>query len=84
MAGGGFIPPYNLWRAITPSDTVNLSDGQCDAFYVGGAGDVVAVNPGGNPVTFSATVAGAIYPVTVIRINATSTTATNLVALYNV
>ncbi len=83
MAGGGFIPPYNVWQAITTSDTVNLPLGQCDAFYVGGAGDVVGINPQGAAVTFSGMVAGAIYPITVIRINATSTTATNLVALYS-
>ncbi len=84
MAGGGFIPPYNVWQAVTTSDTANLPLGQCDAFYVGVAGDVVAINPQGAAVTFTAMVAGAIYPITVIRINATSTTATNLVALYSV
>lgn len=84
MAGGGFIPPYNLWRAITKSDTVNFTDGQCDALYIGGAGDVAVVGPNGAAVTFSGMVAGAVYPVTAIRINSTNTTATNMLALYSV
>lgn len=68
--------------AITPHDTTSFTDGICRAIYVGGAGAVVAVRKDGTAVTFAAAVAGSVLPVRAIRVNATSTTATNLVALY--
>ncbi len=68
--------------AITPSDTVNL-DNPTRAIYVGGAGNVVAIMDGGdNAVTFVGVLAGTVLPISVKRINSTSTTATSLVALY--
>ena len=57
------------FAAITPSDTVNLAV-KARGIYVGGAGDVVAINGAGLPVTFSANVAGTVLPIETIRINA--------------
>lgn len=78
---------YNTARAITKSDTVNLpanvNDGVCDAVYVGGAGIVVAVFPDDSSQQFTC-VAGQILPVRVKRVNSTTTTATLMVALYQV
>jgi hypothetical protein len=91
MAVGG-TESYSLFAAITKSDTVNF-DGTtysaapatkpipADAIYVGGAGIVVAVAENGVAVSFTC-VAGQILPVRSIRVNATTTTATLMVALY--
>lgn len=77
---------YNLFPSITPSDTVDLAQWTqnrrlTDAIYVGGAGNLVAVDMNGVTQTFTA-VAGEILPVSVRRVNAANTTATALVALY--
>ena len=71
---------YNLWRAITTSDTVDLPS-VTQAVWVGGAGNVVAVMQNGQTGTFTGVTAGTVLPIAAKRINATSTTATNLVAL---
>lgn len=73
QAGTGFF-------VIPPSDTVNLTK-RCRAVYVGGAGNIVAVDDAGTAVTFSAVPAGTVLPIEAKRINATGTTATLLVAL---
>lgn len=66
--------------AITPSDTVNF-DTVARGVYVGGAGNVVAISPGGTVLTFTAVPAGTILPVRIKRINSTSTSATAMVGL---
>jgi len=83
---------YNIWKAITKSDTVNF-DGStysatasvkpepCDAIWVGGAGIVVAVQQDGQTAQFTCA-AGTLLPITAIRVNSTTTTATLLVAMY--
>ena len=73
--------PYTIGGAITPSDTVAHGK-PMRALYVGGAGNVVMVNPDGSTVTLIGALAGNVYPLICKRINATSTTATNLVALW--
>lgn len=67
--------------AVTTSDSVDLSKGKTRGLYVGVGGDVVAVIDG-NAITFKNVATGAILPVQCTRVNATSTTATNIVALY--
>jgi hypothetical protein len=73
------IPIYAA--AVTPSDTKGLD--QAAVIYVGGAGNVACL-PEGNTaaVTFVGLSAGDILPVSVVRVNATNTTATSLVALW--
>jgi len=71
---------YNESVAITTSDTVDLPR-LTDAVWVGGAGIVVAVLQNGRAVNFTC-VAGQLLPLRVKRVNATSTTATLLNALY--
>lgn len=78
---------YNRCLAVTTSDTVDLlpytqSLLLTGIVYVGGAGNVVAVMPDGSTVLFTAPPVGAQLPVAARRINATSTTATALVACY--
>ena len=74
---------YNRRFVITPSDTADIVRAdQPMAFYVGGAGDAVLVDNNGTVVTLVGLQAGLIYPIKNIkRINATGTTATNLVGL---
>ena len=67
--------------AITPSDSTNFNY-TVRGIYVGGTGNVAAVTEGGTAVTFSSVPAGTILPVRAVRVNSTSTTATNLVGLY--
>jgi len=83
---------FQRWVAITPSDTVDIGETTPDdgkatapqAVYVGGTGNVVAVMGDGTTGTFTGVPAGTVLPITPIRINSTSTTATALVALYQV
>ncbi len=72
---------YGFTATITKSDTVNLPYGIADAVYVGGAGDIVVVYQNGFTDTITC-VAGAVVPIRAKRINSTSTTATDLHALY--
>jgi hypothetical protein len=64
--------------AITPSDSTNFN-AYARGIYVGVGGDVVVVSPAGNAVTYKNVPTGAILPVIAIRVNSTSTTATNMV-----
>jgi len=74
--------PFNQWRPITPSDTVDLPQ-LTHALWVGGAGNVAAVMQNGlMPVVLTAVPAGSWLPLAATRINATGTTATGIVALY--
>lgn len=78
------LAPALQFAAITTGDTsaADFSFGLTRGVYVGGAGNIVAVDKDGNAVTFNGATAGSILPIRVMRINATNTTATNLVALY--
>jgi hypothetical protein len=68
-------------RAVTPSDTVMLTNGTCRALYVGVTGNITALMASGNVVLFSNVPVG-VFQIQAQRINSTATTATNLVALY--
>ena len=76
---------FNAAAAITKSDTVNIvgPNALTDAVYVGGAGIVVAVFQDDSTAQFTA-VAGEILPIAIKRVNSTTTTATLMVALYQV
>jgi hypothetical protein len=73
---------YNIYRNVAPSDTVDLPQ-PSDAVWVGGAGNVAAVMQDGTVSVFTAVPAGVALPIKARRINATLTTATLLVALYD-
>lgn len=68
--------------AVAPNDGADLS--KAGRIYVGGAGAVVVDTIGGDTVTFAAVPAGTVLPVRVKRVRSTSTTATNIVVLFNV
>ena len=85
---------FNRSVLIAKSDTVNF-DGStyaanaatkalpADAIFVGGAGVVVAVFEDGTTGAFTV-LAGTLLPLTCIRVNSTTTTATLMNALYQV
>ena len=79
-------PNFSVYVPITKSNSVNIGGPKplTDAIYVGGTGDIVVVGANDVAVTFSGAVAGSIVPVQAKRVNSTSTTATLLVALYQV
>lgn len=76
--------------AVTPSNTVNIpsvstQDGAGNngcVLYVGGDGDIKVTTAGGDTVVFTGLLAGMFVPVQVLRVWATDTTATNIVALW--
>lgn len=72
------------FEAITPNDTVDFADSRATRrIYVGGAGNLVLVPADGGPaVTFTGVPVGTMLEVAARRVNATNTTATNLVALF--
>ena len=78
--GNSDLPAENA-VSVTPSNTVDF-DTFSRALYVGGGGDLVAVFENDVAVTFVGIPAGFILPVRVKRVNATGTTASNIVALY--
>ena len=65
--------------AVTPNDVTVIG---AKALYIGVSGAVaVVLKEGDAPVTFTAVPVG-FFPVAALRVMATGTTATNIVALY--
>jgi hypothetical protein len=74
--------------AVTPSDTVDIpsvtggtSNNGC-VLYIGVAGNLKVDTAGGDTVTFVGVNAGSFFPVQVLRVWATGTTATSIIALW--
>lgn len=74
------LGPASDAAAVTPSDSVFFTS-MARALYVGGVGNVTLVTALGATVTFTAVPAGTTIPLRCARVNATGTTATNMVAL---
>lgn len=55
---------------------------QCKGIYVGVAGDITMVTAAGGTRLFKNAAAGSTIPVCATRVNASGTTATNLLAYY--
>lgn len=66
--------------AVTPADATPFATGKVRAVYVGGAGDVTAI-VGGATLTFKAVPVGTTLWIAATGINATATTATQLLAM---
>ena len=66
---------------IVPSDTVDLPE-PTRGIYVGGGGNIKIDFVSGGTVTFVGWLGGTILPVQALRVYATGTTATNMIALY--
>lgn len=63
---------------ITPSDATEVD---FNGIYVGGAGNLAVTLLDGSEVTLTAVIVGTVYHLRVIKVNATGTTATNLIGL---
>jgi hypothetical protein len=67
--------------AVTPSDVTNFS-AVARSLWIGVAGDVTLITLGSNTaVLFKNVPQGSMLPVMCIRVNATGTTATNIVGI---
>jgi hypothetical protein len=66
--------------AVTPDDTDTIAI--TSGLYVGSDGNVNVTMASGNDVIFTGVLAGSILPIRVIKVLSTSTTATNIIALY--
>lgn len=75
-----YAAPPTDFEAVTKHDTNNFSQ-VCRAIYVGGAGDVAAVALNDSAYVFSAVPAGTYIIGFFKRVNATGTTATNMIAM---
>lgn len=91
------IPPFiqaDDWFTISPSDSVNFVDDATNnpqsysvaSIYVGDATavNIAVVSPKGTVKTFSNVQPGQFLPILAKRINATNTTATNLLGLVGI
>jgi len=76
--------------AVTPSNTVDIpsvstQDGSGNngcVLYIGGAGNIRVTTAGGDDVIFYGILAGSFLPVQVIKVWASDTSVTNVVALW--
>ena len=74
--------PAQHAAAVTPHDSTDLTT-TARYLYVGTAGDVSLETVGGDSaIVFTAVPAGTVLPVVTTRVNSTSTTASNIVALW--
>lgn len=69
-------------ETVNPSDSQDLTKGTARALWIGSAGDVSIIGAMDTTVVFKSVPAGYLLPVQVKRVNATGTTAGNIVALY--
>ncbi len=70
---------FTFANTVTPSDSTILP--RTNALYVGGAGAVAVTMVSGANVVFAAVPAGTFLEVSVTKVLATGTVATNIVAL---
>lgn len=75
-----FSPARRL-RAVTPSDSTDLTAGIAKALLIG-VGGTISVIAADDTAAVTLTVEAGILPVRVKRVRATGTTATSIVALY--
>ena len=72
--------PAIRWSTITPDDSAVL-DPMPRALYAGGTGNLALEDRTGSIAVWSV-VGGQILPVSPLRVRATDTTATNIIALW--
>lgn len=75
---------YTVWTPITLSNSVNIPGGLTHGIWVGTGGDIAAVNQNNVVQVIPAVPSGAWLPISAKRINVTGTTASNLLALYQI
>lgn len=76
----------NVYSSAQSAQVVTLSDTNVlpatRGLYVGGSGNIVVTMANGVDATFTGVTAGVILPISVTKVKATGTTATNIVAVY--
>lgn len=84
MAKTNYSPTFPMFpgdaAAVTPSDTVNFTEPSI--IFSGAGGTIRVLTAQGSTVTFTNVQAGAILPVQVLRVFASTTTATNMVRIF--
>ena len=84
MAKTNFSPTFPMFpgdaAAVTPSDTNNLREPS--VIFVGTTGSLRVLTAQGSDVTFNSVQPGAILPVQVLRVFATTTNATNMMRIF--
>lgn len=89
MLGPDATHPFDTALVVVPSDTTVLQPG-IRALYIGahgegggggGSGNVSVVTAGGQTVTFANVPVGSYIPIQCVKVLATGTTATNVLAL---
>jgi hypothetical protein len=77
--------PTRYWEVVTPSNTVDMS-AECNYLYVGVTGDVTCMvinrSTGVSTATLFKALAVGYHPIQTTRVNATGTTATNILAAF--
>lgn len=73
------IRSYDVIKAVTPSDSADLPNGECAGLFIGAAGDVTFDN---NGATVTVPVPKGLLEVACTRVRATGATATSIFALY--
>ncbi len=76
-----FTATSKIYAVYQGSSQTGLGNPGCN-LYIGGAGNVSVATIGGDVVTFFAVPAGTTLPVQVLKLIATSTSATNVIALW--
>ena len=66
--------------SVTPDDSNDLAR-PCRALFIGGAGNLKVDTIDGTTITFTSVPVG-VFPLQVKRVHSSTTTATNIVALY--
>ena len=67
---------------VTPSDTVYFAKGATKGLYVGVSGDVSVRMTDDITIVYKNLASGMIHPISCIRVNLSSTTATSIIAVY--
>jgi len=75
------INPADSLVAVTPSDSTALK--LTSGIYVGSDGDLAVTDNLGVVTTLVGVKAGNVYPIRVKKVMSTNTTATGIVAMYN-
>jgi len=73
--------PVRSALAVVPSNTADLAQ-VTRGVYVGQTGDLALTMADGSTVTFANVQAGSLLPLRAVRIRATGTTATSILALW--
>ena len=72
----------DIFSATGKSYAIYRPETQGAVLYVGGEGNLSVTTSSGSTAVFVGLVAGTFFPVNVVRVNATGTTATNIVAIW--